>query len=232
MNKILSSLLALAAVTVTALPAAAQDAKPAPAQAAKPASAPEAKPAAAPEAKAGDQKAGALKVAMCIGCHNIPGYQSTFPEIYKVPKIAGQSAKYIASALTAYRKGDRRHPTMRSIATSLNDQDILDVAAFYENLGKGGEAEAAKTDAAPPADVAKLLAKANCASCHGADFKSPIDPTYPKLAGQYADYLYAALKAYQTDKNPQVGRNNAIMAGMARQYTHAELKLMASYFAT
>ena len=240
MNKILSSLLALAAAAVTALPAAAQDAKPAPAPAAKPASAPEAKPAAAaeakpavaPEAKAGDQKAGALKVAMCIGCHNIPGYQASFPEIYKVPKIAGQNAKYIASALTAYRKGDRKHPTMRSIATTLNDQDILDVAAFYENLGKGGEAEAAKTDAAPPADVAKLLAKANCASCHGADFKSPIDPTYPKLAGQYADYLYAALKAYQTDKNPHVGRNNAIMAGMARQYTHGELKLMASYFAT
>ena len=121
--------------------------------------------------------------------------------------------------------------TMRSIATSLNDQDIADVAAFYENLGKDGAAPA-QVDAKPPADVEKLLAKANCASCHGADFNSPIDPAYPKLAGQYADYLYSALKAYQVDKNPHVGRNNAIMAGMARQYTHPELKQLASYFAS
>ena len=60
----------------------------------------------------------------------------------------------------------------------------------------------------------------------------PIDPTYPKLAGQHADYLYVALKAYQTDKNPQVGRNNAIMMGMARPFTHAEAKLLAGYFAS
>ena len=250
----LSSLLALVAAIATALPAAAQDAKPAatpqakpaPTQDAKPAATQEAKPAAstaqpaaaaakpaaAQEVKPGDQKAGAMKVAMCIGCHNIPGYQSSFPEVYKVPKIAGQNAKYIASALTAYRKGDRKHPTMRSVAISLDDQDIADVAAFYENLGKGGEAEPAKTDVTPPSDVAKLLAKANCASCHGNDFKSPIDPSYPKIAGQYSDYLYAALKAYQTDKNPHLGRSNPIMSGMARQYTHAELKLMSSYFAS
>jgi cytochrome c553 len=61
--------------------------------------------------------------------------------------------------------------------------------------------------------VAALLTKGNCASCHGANFNKPIDPSYPKIAGQHADYLYVALKAYQTDGNPQVGRGNAIMAG-------------------
>ncbi len=66
----------------------------------------------AQEAK-GDAKAGAGKIAMCIGCHGIPGYQASFPEVYKVPMISGQNAGYIASALQAYRKGDRRHPTMR-----------------------------------------------------------------------------------------------------------------------
>jgi len=207
MNKILLSMLALVAAVATVAPAAAQDAKP------------------------GDQKAGEIKASMCIGCHNIPGYQASFPEIYKVPKIAGQGAKYISSALAAYRKGDRKHPTMRAIAITLNDQDIADVAAFYEGLGKDASAPA-KTDMKPPADVEKLLAKANCASCHGADYNSPIDPTYPKLAGQHADYLYAALKAYQVDKNPHVGRNNAIMSGMARQYTHAELRQLAAYFAS
>ena len=50
----------------------------------------------------GDAKAGEKKIALCLGCHGINGYQASFPEIYKVPKISGQGAKYIVSALTAY----------------------------------------------------------------------------------------------------------------------------------
>ncbi|MBF8176173.1 MAG: cytochrome c [Burkholderiaceae bacterium] len=79
----------------------------------------------------GDAKAGANKVSMCIGCHGIPGYKATFPEVYQVPMIGGQSDKYIAAALHAYKKGDRNHPSMRGIAESLSDQDIADVAAYY-----------------------------------------------------------------------------------------------------
>ncbi len=79
----------------------------------------------------GDAKAAANKVSMCIGCHGIPGYKATFPEVYQVPMIGGQSEKYIASALHAYKKGDRNHPSMRGIATSMSDQDIADVAAYY-----------------------------------------------------------------------------------------------------
>ena len=71
------------------------------------------------------------KTSMCIGCHEIPGYKASFPVIYSVPMIYGQSAKYIESALTAYRKGDRSHPTMRAIAGSLTDKDIADLASFY-----------------------------------------------------------------------------------------------------
>ena len=70
-------------------------------------------------AQAQDVKAGEKKIAMCIGCHGIPGYQASFPEVHKVPMIAGQNAKYIASALTAYAKGDRKHPTMRGILYDL-----------------------------------------------------------------------------------------------------------------
>ena len=67
----------------------------------------------AQEAKAelkGDSKAGERKIAMCIGCHGIAGYQASFPEIYKVPMISGQGAKYIVSALNAYSKGERNTP--------------------------------------------------------------------------------------------------------------------------
>ena len=183
-----------------------------------------------PPARAQDAKAGEKKVQMCIGCHNLPGYQASFPEIYKVPKIAGQNAKYIVSALNAYKKGERKHPSMAAIATTLTDQDMQDVAAYYEQLEKAPAAPATVAEA--PADIAKLLAKANCESCHGKNFSTPIDPSYPKLAGQYADYLYVALKAYQTDHNPRVGRSNAIMMGMARPFTHAEIKALAKYLSS
>ena len=190
----------------------------------------------AQDAKPGDVAAGEKKIAMCEGCHNLPRYQASFPEIYKVPMIAGQNAKYIATALVGYRKGERKHPTMRAIAGSLSDQDIADVAAYYAQLGgpAGAAAAAAPAASAAPAvaaspQVAALLTKGNCVSCHGSNFSAPIDPSYPKLAGQHADYLFAALKAYQTDHNPLVGRNNAIMMGMARPFTHPEIKAIAAY---
>jgi cytochrome c553 len=180
-------------------------------------------------ARAQDAKAGETKAAQCIGCHSIPGYQASFPEVHKVPMIAGQSAKYLVAALGEYKKGDRKHPTMRSIGESLSEQDMADLAAYYEGLGKtAGATPPPATPAAPPADVQALLGKMNCASCHGANFSSPIDPSYPKLAGQHADYLYVALKAYQTDR-ATVGRGNAIMKGMVAPYTHAELKKIAQY---
>ena len=79
----------------------------------------------------GNAKSAENKVAMCIGCHAIPGYKAVFPEVYQVPMIGGQSAAYIESALKAYRKGERKHPSMRGIAGSLSDQDIADLAAYY-----------------------------------------------------------------------------------------------------
>lgn len=176
---------------------------------------------------AGDVKAGESKAAMCIGCHGIPGYQNSFPEIHKVPKISGQTDKYIVAALTAYQKGERKHPTMRGMAGSLSEQDMADLAAFYAANNPG--ATAPETPKAAPAAVAALLEKGACVSCHGANFSKPIDPTYPKLAGQHPDYLYVALKAYNVEKNPHVGRGNPIMGGIAKQFTLAEMKQLANY---
>ncbi|ATQ75200.1 MULTISPECIES: c-type cytochrome [Massilia] len=78
----------------------------------------------------------AAKVEQCIGCHGIPGYKATFPEVYSVPMIGGQSAKYIENALIAYKKGERKHPSMRGIAGSMSDQDIADAAAYYSQQKK------------------------------------------------------------------------------------------------
>lgn len=79
----------------------------------------------------GDASAAKNKVAMCIGCHGIANYKATFPEIYRVPLLGGQSEKYLVAALIAYKKGERNHPTMVGIAKGLSDQDIADVAAYY-----------------------------------------------------------------------------------------------------
>ena len=158
-------------------------------------------------AQAQDVAAGKTKAAMCIGCHGIVGYQASFPEIYKVPMISGQGAKYIVASLSAYKKGERKHPTMRGIAVSLTDADMADLAAYYEQDGKSLLKPVAETPAvAPTARVAALLAKGACVSCHGANFSKPIDGSYPKIAGQHADYLLVALHAYGTEGNARVGR--------------------------
>lgn len=175
----------------------------------------------------GNAQAGAGKVAMCIGCHSIPGYQASFPEVHKVPMISGQGAGYISAALHAYQKGERRHPTMRGIADTLTDQDIADVAAFYAGQGP---AEAGAAQAREPGpQVAALLQKGACVSCHGDNFSKPIDGSYPKLAGQYSDYLFVALKAYKRDPAAYVGRSNGVMASIAKQFSNAELKELAHY---
>ena len=206
MNKTLTTLFALAVASVTAL-SHAQEAK-------------------------GDVEAGKQKIAMCIGCHGIVGYQASFPEIHKVPMISGQSAKYISAALVAYQKGERKHPTMRGIAESLSEKDIADVSAYYEQHGKTGAELPAKPGREPSVQVAELLKKGACVSCHGDNFAKPIDPSYPKIAGQHADYLFVALKSYKVEKNANVGRNNAIMGGVAKQFTNAELKALANYISS
>jgi cytochrome c553 len=79
------------------------------------------------------------------------------------------------------------------------------------------------------ANGAALTKKYNCASCHGADFKSPIAPPYPKLAGQHADYLVHALTAYKRGTKVANGRSNPIMAGMAQPLSDRDMADIAAY---
>ncbi len=79
---------------------------------------------------AGDAAAGKAKAFTCIGCHGIPDYFNVYPS-YRVPKIGGQHAEYIVSALEAYKSGQRSHATMRAQAGSLSEQDMQDIAAFF-----------------------------------------------------------------------------------------------------
>lgn len=80
----------------------------------------------------GNASAGAGKVFMCEGCHNAgSGYRVAYPVIYDVPMLNGQNAAYIVAALKAYRDGSRSQQTMKAIASSLTDQDMADIAAYY-----------------------------------------------------------------------------------------------------
>ena len=91
-------------------------------------------PASAADEPKGNVEAAKSKVSMCIGCHGIVGYKASYPEVYSVPKIAGQNEKYLQAALRAYASGERTHPTMDAIAKSLSAQDIADIAAYYSSL--------------------------------------------------------------------------------------------------
>ncbi|WP_077000170.1 cytochrome c [Variovorax sp. KK3] len=184
----------------------------------------------------GSVENGSKKVAMCVGCHGIIGYQASFPEVHKVPMIAGQSATYITSALSAYKGGDRKHPTMRAIADSLTEQDIADLAAYYSQLGvQEGDAPPATAARQPSERVQALISRDKdnaCTKCHGANFNTPNDGTVPKLAGQHADYLLVALKSYKVEKNLTIGRSNGVMSGQAKKFSNAELKDLASYISS
>ena len=82
-------------------------------------------------APVGDPQKGAQKVQMCQGCHGIVGWRTAYPEVYNVPKIAGQHPAYIIAALKEYKSGSRSHPSMKAIAASLSDADMADIAAYY-----------------------------------------------------------------------------------------------------
>lgn len=177
----------------------------------------------------GDAAAGKQKIAMCIGCHGIAGYQASFPEVHKVPMISGQNAAYIAAALLGYQKGERKHPTMRAIAESLSEQDIADLAAYYEQLGRSGAERPARPARQIGAQLAALIKKGDCLSCHGENFAKPTDPAFPKVAGQYADYLFVALKSYKAADNARIGRSNAAMELAVKSLNNAELKALARH---
>jgi cytochrome c553 len=95
--------------------------------------APAAAAAAAAPAIKGDAGAGKQLTYTCQGCHGITGYKNAYPS-YHVPRIGGQSEQYLLNALTEYKKGTRKHPTMQAQAQSFSDQDIANIAAYLSTL--------------------------------------------------------------------------------------------------
>ncbi len=172
---------------------------------------------AAPAAAEGDVERGAELGYTCLGCHGIEGYRNAYPS-FRVPKLGGQKAAYIVAALKGYQNGERGHSTMHAQASSLTDQEIEDLAAYFATLANE-TVEAGGSDA-PPFDKV-----ATCTACHGQNGIG-VQPEWPTLAGQHEDYLVHSLKQYRDGV-----RKNAVMSTFATALTDADIKAIAAYYA-
>jgi cytochrome c553 len=162
----------------------------------------------------GDAKHGKAISYTCLGCHGIEGYKNAYP-MYSVPKLEGQRPEYLAAALHEYKSGDREHLTMHSQASTLSDQDIADIAAYFAGKPLVSQGKPAGT----PPQAATL-----CVSCHGQDGIA-IAPTYPSLAGQHEDYIARAIDEYRKG-----GRKNPIMKGFAATLKDEDIATIAQFF--
>lgn len=163
----------------------------------------------------GNVERGKVLAYTCYGCHGVPGYKNAFPN-YSVPKLGGQNAEYLVSALGAYASGERAHQTMHSQAASLSDQDRADIAAYLQS--KVAQPSKQVVGTPPPATQ-------TCVSCHGADGAKTIGPEYPILASQYPDYIVHALQDYKAGK-----RKNPIMAGVIAGIDAKDFEAIAQFF--
>jgi len=164
-----------------------------------------------------DVEAGKQIGYSCLGCHGIDGYRNAYPS-YRVPKLGGQKATYLEIALKGYRGGKRSHPTMIGQASSLTDQDIENVAAYFASIG--GDTVAAGGSKDVSFDKAQT-----CIVCHGQNGISA-NPIWPTLAGQHEDYLLQALNAYRDGS-----RKDLVMSAQAALIAEEDVALLAKYFA-
>ncbi len=173
---------------------------------------------AAPAALAqGNAEDGEALAYTCLGCHGIEGYRNAYPS-YRVPKLGGQKATYLAIALRGYRDGTREHTTMNAQAESLTDQQIDDLSAYLATLN-------AETVEAGGSSGESLAEAQTCVACHGQNGIS-LSPSWPTLAGQHEDYLVHALKAYRAGE-----RTDVSMMPMAANLSDDEIAKLAEYFA-
>jgi cytochrome c553 len=175
-----------------------------------------------PIALEGDAERGAVVAQTCTGCHGMPGYYNAQPA-YHVPRLGGQNADYIEVALQGYRRGTRGHETMQAQASTLSDQDIADVAAYFESFE--GEAQTGRARASEEKIEAGRAKAATCVACHGPEGVAAA-PQWPNLAGQYENYLQVALESYKNGDRIDLVMN-PLMAPLDAQ----SIEELAAFFA-
>ena len=185
--------------------------------------------AAKPDAAKGQAIAGQT----CVACHASDG-NSVAPAN---PKLAGQLPEYLHKQLANFKpqggkKAERENPVMGGMVASLSDADMRNLAAYYA-------AQKLKPAAARSKDLAaagqKLYRGGNsakgipaCAGCHGPD-GSGMPSQYPRIAGQYAEYVEAQLKLFKSGE--RANDPNRMMRGVAERMTEKDIKAVAEYVA-
>jgi cytochrome c553 len=204
------------------------------AQAAAAAPAPSTPPPPTTPFATGKAASGEAKAALCSACHGPPG-NSVNPEW---PRLAGQSAVYIAEQLKLFRAGVRDNPTMKPLAAALSDQDISDLAVYYEaqtpsgleadpSYWKAGEALYVSGDAARSVPA--------CVACHGPVGRGNLAAGYPALRAQQSVYVvkqlndYASGARYTGTDVAHADPNSVMMLTLARRLTPEEIRDVASY---
>lgn len=163
---------------------------------------------------------------VCSACHMNDGSRGSPAN----PILQGQHPEYIVKQLTDFKTDKRQNPVMKGFASSLTEQDMKNVAAFYAT-------KHAKPGFAKNKDLVSLGEKiyrggladrniAACSGCHSPD-GAGIPAQYPRLAGQHADYTEAQLNAFRSG-----ARNNSPqMTGITAKMTDKEIKAVADYIA-
>jgi len=167
---------------------------------------------------AGDAVRGKTLGYTCLGCHGIESYKNVYPT-FSVPRLRGQHPEYIVAALKSYRNGQRSHATMHAHASSLSDQDILDVAAYLAGTPLKSVSDYRPVGSAP-------AAVAVCAACHGNDGVGNIGLLSPTLSGQHTDYLEHALEGYRSG-----ARKDPVMSQQAEMLKPEDIRAVAEYYA-
>lgn len=183
--------------------------------------------------KADPAKGQVIATQVCVACHGADG-NSVAPAN---PKIAGQFAEYIHKQLVNFKpqagkKAERENAVMAGMVANLSPDDMKNLAAYF--AGQKLKPAAAK-DKALAAAGQKLWRGGNvatgvpaCAGCHGPD-GSGIPAQYPRIAGQYSEYIEAQLKSFQAGQ--RANDFNGMMRGVAARMTDKEMKAVAEYAA-
>jgi cytochrome c553 len=171
---------------------------------------------------------------VCAACHGPDGNSPTPAN----PSLAGQHADYITQQLAHFKDGTRANAVMQGMAQPLSEADMKALGVFYSRQKPAAltarDANLVKTGQAlwRGGDIARGVPA--CSACHSPT-GAGIPKAYPRVAGQYADYTYAQLKAFASGERgrDKAGKdvNGAIMHAVARSLTDAEMKSLAEYAA-
>jgi cytochrome c553 len=178
---------------------------------------PAAPPAKGAAARSDPMQSGKTAAAACAGCHGETGVSG----IPGMPSLVGLDPKYFVAAVNAYRSGQRAHDMMKAIAAGASESDVSNMALYYA-LQKPARAN---TPAAGNQAAGKKVSAA-CAACHGDQGVSG-NPATPSIAGQDAEYLVAALRAYKDGT-----RNDDSMKGPVAALDEQAMRDLAAYYAT